>query len=73
MKARIIKESGDAIVFYNTKREFPCVNSGMIMSYIRVGQHGEASIAFMRENTRSPRNKAERALCASLKAEIRSL
>ena len=70
MKARIIDDSGDAIVIY-TERECPA-NPGRAMTYMHVGQHGEASLDFVREDCRLPRTKDERELCNALLAEVRN-
>lgn len=69
MKARIIDDSGEAIVIY-TERECPA-NPGRAMTYMHVGQHGEASLDFIRKNCHKAVTDDGRAACAELLAEIK--
>lgn len=69
--ARIIggKAGNDAILFIP---EIPA-NYGTIMSYMHIGQHGEASVEFYSGLTRQPRTEQERQDIADLLAEYANI
>lgn len=76
MKAQIIVPTEDfpeptAILFF-TLGEAPA-NLGNVMSYLHVGQHGEACIAFMDQDCRKPKTDEEKKLCSELIEEYRRI